>query len=175
VNKEKAKLALLHLQRTLIVDSDLRLKWLKAFREGDEAIGKLGAIHLLAHGLWAFRATKESEKRDLILNTPILADEVQAVGACLVLTEWRKITSENVAEKAKQALSEARKYGESHVPGSELKMEKYLIMVSEKPVNVPAPIQDDDTRYIYMNLSLVALTVELKESLPMMSWVDGNI
>jgi hypothetical protein len=176
--KDRVKLALLHLQRTLIVDPEIRKKWLNAYNEGDEAIEKLGATHLLSHGVWAFKPAADHEKRDLVLNTAIKADEVQAVGACLVLTEWKKVTSESLAEKSKQALTEARKYGDAYLAGSELKKEKYLILVSENHLQVPHNVQDDDIRYVYVNLSINAPYLELKSSKevsPSVSWADTHL
>jgi len=172
------KLAFLHLQRTLIVDADARRKWMNAFNEGEESLEKLGANHLLAHGLWAFKSCEESLKKDLVLGTAIRADEVQAVGACLVLTEWKKVTSETLAEKSKMAYENARQHSEDPVAGSELKFEKYLIMVSENLLTMPASIAEDDVRYVYMNLSINPLYAELKntkEALPTMTWADNNI
>src|SRR5258708_25248545 len=41
--------AFLHLQRSLVVDQDLRERWLTAFhKEGEPALEKLGAVHLLS-------------------------------------------------------------------------------------------------------------------------------
>lgn len=178
VIKDKVKLAFLHLQRTLMVDVESKMKWQNAFEEGEGALEKLGATHLLAHGLWAFKSTAENEKQDLVLNTPIRADEVQAVGASLVLTEWKKITLENLEEKCQSALALAKKYGEDHLIGSELKREKYLILVSEKHFDMPANVIENDVRYVYMNLSIGPKSIDLKSSkdnLSRMTWADGRL
>ena len=173
--KDKVKLAFLHLQRTLIVDADVRKKWMMAFKEGEASLEKLGANHLLSHGLWAFNSCEATLKKDLILGTAIRADEVQAVGACLVLTEWKKINAENVSEKSKQALSDARRHSEEPIAGSELKYEKYLIMVSENLLGAPASIIEDGIRYVFVNLAINPLYVELKkETMPAMTWADTS-
>jgi len=175
VMKDKVKLSLVHLQRTLLVDSELRHKWTQAFNEGEAAIEKLGANHLLSHGLWAFKPLEESKRADLVLSAPIKLDEVQEVGATLVLTEWKKVNFENLAEKSKEALTQARKYGASPVAATELRKEKYLIMVSENRTEMPIPVNDGDIRYVYINLSLSAQYVELKNSKnlsPAMTWAE---
>ncbi|MBC7372281.1 MAG: hypothetical protein H7326_11985 [Bdellovibrionaceae bacterium] len=173
--KDKVKLAFLHLQRTLIVDADARKKWTTAFNEGEESIEKLGANHLLAHGLWAFKSCDETLKKDLVLGTAIRAEEVQAVGACLVLTEWKKTTPETILEQSKAAFADARKHSEEPVAGSELKFEKYLILVSENLLSVPASVVEDDVRYVYMNLAINPLYAELKkEAMPSMTWTETN-
>jgi hypothetical protein len=178
LTKDKVKLAFLHLQRTLLVDMELRKKWLAAYGEGEEALEKIGAIHLLSHGLWAFKAANENEKRDLVLSTPIKADEVQEVGAALVLTEWKKISAESLVSKAKEALAGARKYQGSHWAGSELKKEKYLVMVSEHHLEMPVSVIDDEIRYVYVNLSINPAYLDLKNKKdisPSMNWVDNNV
>jgi hypothetical protein len=178
VSKDKVRLAFLHLQRTLIVDPVARNKWLDAFNEGEQALEKLGATHLLSHGLWAFKSCEDNQKKDLVLGSSIRADEVQAVGACLVLTEWKKIQPENIVEKSKQALSSAKKYSEPPVAGSELKNEKYLIMVSENHINMPASVKEDDIRYVFMNLSINPLYADLQTASdihPAMTWIDETL
>jgi len=42
-----------HLQRSLIVDDDLRAKWLAAFEKGETSCERMGGVHLLLHGIWA--------------------------------------------------------------------------------------------------------------------------
>ncbi|RYZ81495.1 MAG: hypothetical protein EOP06_23375, partial [Proteobacteria bacterium] len=59
VMKDKAKLAFLHLQRTLIVDADARKRWAAAYQENEKAIKQLGVTHLLLHGLWAYATSPE--------------------------------------------------------------------------------------------------------------------
>ena len=43
-----------HLRRTILVDPDVRKKWSDAFKAGEPKCEKLGAVHLLGHGIWAF-------------------------------------------------------------------------------------------------------------------------
>jgi len=53
--RARSELAFSHLQRMITVDDDIRTKWGKAFDEGEVACEQLGAVHLLWHGIWAFK------------------------------------------------------------------------------------------------------------------------
>lgn len=65
--------AFLHLNRTLVVDEDVRRRWTTAFgtpRTAETKCESLGG-HLLSHGIWAFKAHPPEERTDLILHEPI--------------------------------------------------------------------------------------------------------
>jgi len=51
--------AFVHLQRSIIADDEIRNKWISAFSDGEPKCEKLGALHLLSHGVWAFKAHAE--------------------------------------------------------------------------------------------------------------------
>jgi hypothetical protein len=53
--RARSERAFSHLQRSIVVDENIRARWLKAFKEGEVACEKLGAVHLLLHGIWAFK------------------------------------------------------------------------------------------------------------------------
>jgi hypothetical protein len=63
--------AFAHLQRSIVADEEVRNKWLKAFSNGEPACERLGSLHLLFHGVWAFKADAEKGRTDLILNEPL--------------------------------------------------------------------------------------------------------
>ena len=46
--------AFVHLQRSIMVNDDIRKNWIAAFDIGETKCEKLGALHLLSHGIWAF-------------------------------------------------------------------------------------------------------------------------
>src|SRR5258707_13086277 len=56
VLRSRADRAFEHLQRMIVADSDYKAKWQAAFDRGEEACEQLGAVHLLLHGIWAFKA-----------------------------------------------------------------------------------------------------------------------
>src|SRR6516165_4028051 len=50
-----AERAFQHLRRLIVVDSDVQRKWEAAFERGEVACERLGATHLLWHGIFAFK------------------------------------------------------------------------------------------------------------------------
>jgi hypothetical protein len=58
-----------HLQRTLAVNADVREMWKKAFKEtGETGCEQLGAVHLLSHGIFAFKAHADGGRTDLVFS-----------------------------------------------------------------------------------------------------------
>ena len=88
VIRSQVKCAFQHLDRSLVADSEIRQKWINAFKEGETACEKLGAAHLLLHGIWAFKANSAGERTDLNLGSQLIVDD-EVIGAArgLVLTE----------------------------------------------------------------------------------------
>lgn len=62
--------AFVHLQRSIVVDSDLQKRWIEAYQQHETVCEKLGAVHLLLHGIWAFKAHSAGERTDLVLGEP---------------------------------------------------------------------------------------------------------
>lgn len=57
-----------HLQRSIVADPDIKKKWENAFKKGEVPCEKLGAVHLLSHGIWAFKADAACERTDLVMG-----------------------------------------------------------------------------------------------------------
>jgi len=91
VAKRLSERAFTHLQRSVVVDSELRRKWNEAFKIDEPACERLGAVHLLLHGIWAFKINTAGERTDLVFNEPILESAfVERAAEALVLTEWKR-------------------------------------------------------------------------------------
>jgi hypothetical protein len=147
--------AFLHLQRSLAADEDVRGRWRKA--KDELACEKLGALHLLAHGIWAFKAHTSGARTDLILGRP-MADGEPGVSdvESLVLTEWKL---------AKDSLEAPNKVGEAHTQldlyrrgalgGFELSTRRYVVVVADREVLLPPSHDVGGTlcRHICLNRS----------------------
>ncbi|GAX61310.1 fucose permease [Candidatus Scalindua japonica] len=57
-----------HLQRSIVADPTIKSKWQDAFKNGETTCGKLGAAHLLQHGIWAFKVKEAGETPSKIVN-----------------------------------------------------------------------------------------------------------
>jgi hypothetical protein len=67
----RSERAFSHLLRSLVVDATLRDKWLTALEAGEVECEKLGAVHLLLHGIWAFKVDAASARTDLVFQEPV--------------------------------------------------------------------------------------------------------
>ena len=137
--RARSERAFSHLQRLIVVDQDFREKWKAAFEVGEVACEKLGAVHLLQHGIWAFKVDAAGARTDLVFQEPAgnLTDEQRYVEG-FVLTEWKKAPREDDAErKFAEARSQAQRYAQGALAGSELTDYRYVVVVSRQQVTVP--------------------------------------
>ena len=129
--------AFLHLQRSLAADEGLRQRWIAA--KGEVGCEKLGALHLLAHGVWAFKADAVGARTDLILGTPLSQDEPRASDVeALVLTEWKlaKATTD-IRGKMDEAHKQLALYHRGALGGFELSTRRYVVMVVDQHTDLP--------------------------------------
>jgi hypothetical protein len=94
--RSRTERAFEHIQRSIVVDEALRNRWQAAFDEGEVRCEMLGAVHLLSHGIWAFKVDAKGARTDLVYQEPLL-DLKPATRAAegLVLTEWKKLARGN--------------------------------------------------------------------------------
>ncbi len=100
------ELAFEHLRRQLVVDEDIRKKWQDAFKKHETACERLGAVHLLSHGIWAFKIVAPGGATDLVFGDPVgqYAEIMRRTARALVLTEWKLIKSpDEITTKAQEA------------------------------------------------------------------------
>lgn len=150
--------AFLHLQRSIVADHTIREKWKTARVQHEMACEKLGAVHLLQHGIWSFKVDSAGERTDLILGE-VLTD--QALGDVylssegLVLTEWKTATQSNSKQKYREAFAQAERYARGSLAAIELKSYRYLVIVSEEYLNdVPADHEKEGIIYKYINIAV---------------------
>lgn len=137
------ELAFEHLRRQLVVDDDTRKKWQRAFNNKREpACERLGAVHLLSHGIWAFKVVAPGGATDLVFGDPVEphAQIMRRTARALVLTEWKLIKRANeITKKAQEARDQASIYSEGLLGDAELKRTRYIVLVCEDDLT---PIED---------------------------------
>ncbi|HIJ44324.1 MAG: hypothetical protein QF511_00225 [Rhodospirillales bacterium] len=74
VIRARSERAFAHLQRSVVVDQAFREKWIAAFKKGEVACEKLGTVHLLLHGIWAFKVDAAGARTDLVESDPVSLD-----------------------------------------------------------------------------------------------------
>ncbi len=146
--------AFVHLQRSIIADDEIRKKWLSAFSDGEPKCEKLGALHLLSHGVWAFKAHAEKGRTDLILNEPLSdTSMIEKTSTALVLTEWKVVRQINeIDTKIREAYEQTKLYTAGVLSGIELANYRYLVMVSKKSMTMPADLIEGTIIYRHINV-----------------------
>jgi len=166
--RARSERALMHLRRTLAVDKEQSAKWSSAFREtrGEEACEQLGALHLLWHGIFAFKVDATGACTDLVFNEPV-GDAVAERGIeWLVLTEWKTANAENADKRFSEARTQADLYNEGALAGTELTGYRYLIAVSLKELPAKSLPHDETTDggviYRYINIPIAPDTPSVR-------------
>lgn len=153
--------AFAHLQRSIAADEEIQQKWQKAFNtEGEVACEKLGAAHLLAHGIWAFKVHSTGARTDLVFQEPVrdLA-AIERYSTGLVLTEWKKVKVDSEAAKLfKEAIAQAELYAHGPLATTELRSYRYAVVVSEQQVTTPVDFQVKEVIYRHINIAVNPLT-----------------
>ena len=154
--RARSERAFSHLQRSIVVDAELRAKWQKAFSDGEVACEKLGAVHLLLHGIWAFKIDAVGARTDLVFQEPA-GDftTVQQYADGLVLTEWKKANTDDQSnQRFEEARLQARRYAQGPLAASELTSYRYAVVVSRQQVEVPPDLREDGVVYRHINVSV---------------------
>jgi hypothetical protein len=144
------ELAFEHLARLLAVDEDARAKWLKAFESHETQCERLGAVHLLSHGIWGFKVSSAGSATDLVFGEPLenRAATVRRTARVLVLTEWKLVR--NTSERDAKA-TEARRQGELYSAGVlgdiALRSTRYIVLVSKKRLQPPDDLREGEVTY----------------------------
>ena len=126
--------ALVHLQRQIVADEEVRAKWKKALVTGEVACERLGSVHLQSHGLFSFKIDARGARTDLMFPDASIGAEVAAFAEGLVLTEWKVAKSDNNADaKLHEARTQADLYASGALAGLELSECRYLVVVTERP------------------------------------------
>lgn len=154
--RTRSERAFSHLQRLIVADPAFRDSWNRAFEEGEVACERLGAAHLLWHGIWAFKVDAAGARTDLVFQEPAgdLVDE-QRYADGIVLTEWKRVNpDDNAEERFNQARSQARRYAQGVLAGSELTAYRYAVVVSRQQVSIPDDIMDGGVVYRHINVAV---------------------
>ena len=156
VAKRLSERAFIHLQRSIVVDSELRRKWIEAFNTGETSCEKLGAVHLLLHGIWAFKVNTEGERTDLVFNDPILeSSSIERTAEALVLTEWKRVLSPNKTEAmAADARKQAARYTVGALGGVELARYRFIVLVSKETLKLPEDHPENGVEYRHVNVAV---------------------
>jgi hypothetical protein len=140
----------------IVADATVREKWQESFKKGEVACEKLGAVHLLLHGIWAFKVDAIGGRTDLVFQEPAgdLSNAQRYVDG-FVLTEWKKANpNDNVGQLFEQARLQARRYSQGALAGSELTSYRFAIVVSHQQIDVPNDFREGLVIYRHINIAV---------------------
>jgi hypothetical protein len=147
-----SELAFMHLQRLIIVDEDYRKKWQAAFADHETQCEKLGGLHLLWHGIWAFKIDAVGGKTDLVYQEPLVTNAASAALG-IVLTEWKK-TDNDPRPAYADAKRQATLYSSGVLAGLELTSHRYLVVVTKKQIASPVDTIEGGVTYRHINIAV---------------------
>jgi hypothetical protein len=145
-----------HLQRSIVADHTIRDRWKEAFSDGEPSCEALGSVSLLQHGIWAFKVSAEGGRTDLVFRQPLIDLEAVAGAADgLVLTEWKVVRKPaQLAVKLEEARKQTTLYSAGVLGGLELSSHRYLIVVSDRQVALPADDLRDGVQYRHRGIAV---------------------
>lgn len=150
--RSASELAFLHLQRLIVVDEDYRKKWQAAQAAHETHCEKLGAVHLMWHGVWAFKVDASGGKTDLVYQEPPQFG-IAPVALGVVLTEWKR-TDDDPQPAFHAAKLQAAGYSGGILAGLELTSHRYLVVVTKKQSIPPADIIEGAVVYRHINIAV---------------------
>jgi hypothetical protein len=154
--RARSERAFVHLQRSIVADPEVHSKWGKAYANGEVDCEQLGGVHLLAHGIFAFKVGAQGERTDLVYQDIVsdLADKERYADG-LVLTEWKKAKTVKEAEKQfVAARKQAANYAVGSLGGTELTEYRYAVVVSDDAVATPQDIREGLVTYRHINVAV---------------------
>ena len=156
VAKRLSERAFIHLQRSIVADSEFRRRWIEAFNTDETECEKLGAVHLLLHGIWAFKVNTAGERTDLVLPEPIREpSSIERTAEALVLTEWKRVLSPSETEvMAGDARKQAARYTVGALGGVELARYRFIVLVSKETLMLPEDRLENEIVYRHINIAV---------------------
>ncbi|MEX1187523.1 MAG: hypothetical protein WEA80_13130 [Gemmatimonadaceae bacterium] len=150
--------AIAHLQRTLVADLFAQERWRAAYDAGEVACERLGAVHLLLHGIWAFKTSAAGERTDLVYGEPVSEDSLSAAEG-LVLTEWKLVRKPSeLQDKLSAGEAQAALYAAGILGGVELADSRFVIAVSLDRLSMPADEIRSGVIYRRRNIAITPST-----------------
>lgn len=155
--RNATELAFEHLQRLIAVDEQVREKWVNAFGQGEVSCERLGAVHLLAHGIWAFKAKGERAETDLVYGDTELPSRptVRRIARAMVATEWKIVRGGSQPDnRAREARLESKEYAADVLGDLELKRTRYIVLVSNRQLRSLPDVYEDGICYRHILLAV---------------------
>ena len=143
---------IMHLQRLIVADNEYREKWQAAFTAHETHCERLGAVHLLWHGIWAFKVDAAGGRTDIVYQEP-LSTGTTPIALGMVLTEWKR--ADGGAEAAYGAARrQAAGYTSGILAGVELASHRYVVVVTKQRLSHQPDIIEAEITYRHINIAV---------------------
>jgi len=154
--KSRVERAFIHLQQLIVVDQAVQSAWSTAYHSNETKCERLGAVHLLLHGIWSFKAHGVGARTDLVLQEPLdTATTIERAADALVLTEWKMVRANEdhslIADKARR---QAHLYGTGVLSKIELAEQRYVVLVSNDRLPRLSDELLDGITYRHVNIAV---------------------
>lgn len=145
-----------HLQRTIAVVPDQAKLWSEAFQKNEMACERLGALHLLQFGIFAFKLHAEGGRTDLVFGEPLdEADPLIGTASVIVQTEWKLVRKgEDHTTIAAKARSQIQAYASGPLLGLELRRHKYIVLVSAEQLPSTDDVEAGGIVFRHLNVAV---------------------
>ncbi|MDO8587200.1 MAG: hypothetical protein Q7T82_09185 [Armatimonadota bacterium] len=167
-----AERAFEHLQRCIVADETYKEKWIKAFEDTKTSEIKcegLGGVHLLWHGIWAFKVSAEGERTDLVMGNRIdnpSKSKVEESAIGMILTEWKIARKASEVEasfedskKCVEGKTQANRYSCGVLGGVELVDTRYIVVVTRNRARASdRTTREGDVTYRFINIDVELYT-----------------
>jgi len=154
--------AFVHLQRLLVVDDEVSRKWSDLFVKREEKLEKLGAVHLLWHGIYAFKIDDSGAATDLVFNDAVDVGDAVSISEGLVLTEWKKVKDpQEAGELFRRACKQTDNYKRGPLAATQLMGYRFIVLVSVKQLTrkqMPKPVEANGLVYYPINIAVDPLS-----------------
>ena len=124
---------------------------------------KLGALHLLSHGLYAFKIDAFNERTDIMLNEHLTTDDdlTSAIDA-FVMTEWKLVKHNDQVQKAVEARKQSERYQIGAALGVELTNTRYIVLLSDQDLVKIDDVSKNGAYYKHINIELAPSTASVR-------------
>ncbi len=140
-----------------MVDDDVRKKWNAAYNRHETACERLGAVHLLSHGIWAFKITAPGAATDLVYGDPLSGRGIvmKRIARALVLTEWKLVKqADDIDAKAQEGRKQTALYAAGVLGDLELKRTRYVVLVCGSELQPLGDVEDGGVTYRHVVVSI---------------------
>lgn len=168
--RKTVEVAFAHLQRHIVANKGVEIQTGWTITKNESQLERLAGVHFLLHKIWACKINAQGERTDLVLpEKAVDSDQLNNNAMGIILTEWKKIAQGSKEENeevnfqhslVKGAKTQMDLYGGGSLYALELYNYRYIVLVSEKYLNVTQGEYTDPEKDIIYRIVNIACDPE---------------